>query len=131
MNKDYQSWHAKKAEIENKESRVYFHEREIWFAHLGTNIGYEQDGKGKNFGRPVIVFRKFNNIVFWAIPLTTKNKVGKFYMSIDIGDGLKRAAILSQVRLIDAKRLYFKIGVIDVIAHKNLEEQIINLCRSM
>ena len=72
MKKDFESWHNKKIEIDNKESRVFFHEREIWFTHLGSNVGFEQDGKGELFGRPVLVFRKFNNRAFWAIPLTTR-----------------------------------------------------------
>jgi len=129
MKKDFQVWHNKKENIEDKEKRVFFHEREIWFCHLGTNVGFEQDGKGENFSRPVIVFRKFNNEVFWAIPLTTRNKGGKFYMTIDLEDGIHRMAILSQLRLIDAKRIYFKIGVINKKTHKSLEEKIIKLCQ--
>ncbi len=129
MKKDFESWHNKKIEIDNKESRVFFHEREIWFTHLGSNVGFEQDGKGELFGRPVIVFRKFNNIVFWAIPLTTRSKTGKYYIPVELGDGIKRMAIVSQLRLIDAKRIYQKIGIIDVMTHKELEERIIELCK--
>jgi mRNA interferase MazF len=129
MKKDFQIWHNKKENVENKEKRVFFHEREIWFCHLGTNVGFEQDGKGENFSRPVIVFRKFNKEVFWAVPLTTKTKSGKFYTTINLKDGVHRMAILSQLRLIDAKRIYFKIGVIDEETHKLLEEKIIKICQ--
>jgi len=129
MQKDFQTWHNKKTTIDDKENRIFFHEREIWFSHLGTNIGFEQDGKGENFGRPVIVFRKFNNEVFWAIPLTTRNKGGKFYLEIDLSDGIHRMAVLSQLRLIDAKRIYQKIAVISEETHKNLEQRIIKLCQ--
>ncbi len=127
MKKDFKIWHNKKSTIDEKEVRVFFHEREIWFSHLGTNVGFEQDGKGENFGRPVIVFRKFNNEVFWGIPLTTRNKGGRFYIPIDLGDGIHRMAILSQLRLLDAKRLYQKIGVISEETEKILEEAIIKL----
>lgn len=129
MKKDFKIWHDKKSTIDEKEARVFFHEREIWFSHLGTNVGFEQDGKGENFGRPVIVFRKFNNEVFWGIPLTTRNKGGRFYTPIDLGDGIHRMAILSQLRLLDAKRLYQKIGVISEETEKLLEEAIIKLCK--
>jgi hypothetical protein len=27
----------------------YVKEREVWYAHLGVNVGVEEDGKGKNF----------------------------------------------------------------------------------
>ena len=131
MHKDFWSWHTKKNELDEKSERVFFHEREIWFCHLGTNVGFEQDGKGENFGRPVIVFRKFNKEVFWAVPLTTRDKGGKFYLPIDLKDGIHRMAILSQLRLIDAKRLYQKIGVISEEIHKELEERIIKLCKGL
>jgi len=130
MEKDFQHWHDKKSEIDEKPSRVFFHEREIWFSHLGTNVGFEQDGKGETFGRPVVVFRKFNNEVFWAIPLTTRRKGGRFYVPIELGDGIHRMAILSQLRLLDAKRLYQKIGVISMETDKLLEESVINLCKN-
>lgn len=131
MNKDFKRWHTKKTEVNDKIPRLFFHEREIWFCHLGTNVGFEQDGKGELFGRPIVVFRKFNNQVFWAIPLTTKNKNGRFYLPIDLKDGLHRMAILSQLRLLDAKRLYQKVGFIDKDTHKILEEKIIGLCRGL
>ena len=118
-------------EVDEKESRLFFYEREIWFCHLGTNVGFEQDGKGELFGRPVIIFRKFNNQVFWAVPLTTKEKIGKFYFHIDLNDNIHRMAILSQLRLLDARRLYQKIGMINVDDHRILEEKIIELCKGL
>jgi len=129
MEKDFWTWHSKKEKVDKKETRVFFHEREIWFCHLGTNVGFEQDGKGENFGRPVIVFRKFNKEVFWGIPLTTREKGGKFYFPITMGDDEPRKAILSQLRLLDAKRLYQKISTIDFKTCKNLEEAIVKLAQ--
>ena len=129
MEKDFRTWHNKKEKVDEKEARVFFHEREIWFCHLGTNVGFEQDGKGENFGRPVVVFRKFNKEVFWGVPLTTREKGGKFYLSIPTGNDESRKAILSQLRLLDAKGLYQKIGTIDSETHKSLEEAIIALAR--
>src|SRR6266566_1019469 len=46
MPKDFAKWHTRKSEIDQREPRVFFHEREIWFCHLGANVGFEQDGKG-------------------------------------------------------------------------------------
>ncbi len=129
MQKDFWSWHGHKEKVDSKEKRVFFHEREIWFCHLGTNIGFEQDGKGQNFARPVIIFRKFNKEVFWGVPLTTRDKGGKFYLPIDLGDGMTRMAILSQLKLLDAKRLYQKIGFIDVPTFQSLEDRIVALCK--
>ena len=131
MKKDFRKWHSKKTTIDEKESRVFFHERVIWFAHLGANVGFEQDGKGESFGRPVLVFRKFNKEVFWGVPLTTREKGGKFYLPIELGDGVPRKAILSQLRLFDAKRLYQKVATVNVATHKTLEGAIIKLARGL
>lgn len=109
--KDYNLWHKLKTWIHNDNHRLFFHEREIWFCFLGSNVGFEQDGKGGEFLRPVIVVKKFNNQIFWGIPLTSTLKDSKYYLVIEF-DGRKNSAILSQLRLIDAKRLKYKIGVL-------------------
>lgn len=110
MKKDYKQWHSKKSIINNIGKAPFFHEREIWFCHLGSNVGFEQDGSGQDFLRPIIVFRKFNNNIFWAIPLTTTLKQTKFYFVFSFESGNSSSAILSQIRLIDARRLSHKIG---------------------
>lgn len=69
MKKDFKKWHDKKSQVNEIEVRPFFHEREIWYCTIGANVGFEQDGSGEDFLRPVIVFRKFNSEIFWAIPL--------------------------------------------------------------
>ena len=128
MDKDFKKWHGKKQDIDKSANRVYFHEREVWWCSIGINVGFEQDGKGDRFARPVIIFKKFNNEVCWAIPLTTKLKSGKFYLSVNLEDSIKRSAILSQLRLVDSKRLYQKIGVIDNKTYKVLIDKVVGLC---
>jgi mRNA interferase MazF len=108
--KDYSIWHTEKSAVEENKIRPGFYEREVWFCIMGTNIGYEQDGRGDKFLRPVVVIKKFNNEVLWAVPLTTKEKQGKYYSSFTLGEAGVSTAILSQLRLIDAKRLEYKIG---------------------
>lgn len=88
---------------ESKED-LYFYEREIWWASLGANIGFEQDGKNEMYERPVLVFKKFNENVFWALPLTSKQKEGKYYLKTEY-NGEVYNIILSQLRLISSKRL--------------------------
>jgi len=113
MLKDFFHWHKKKSDIHNDtQSRVYFNEREIWWCSLGLNVGYEQDGKGEDFTRPIIILKQFNKEVFWALPLTTRPKVGKYYFPVDLGDGKERRITLSQLRLVDAKRLRNKFAVL-------------------
>ena len=111
MQKDFQKWHNLKKEIHTEAKRVLFHEREIWWCCLGANVGFEQDGKNETFERPVIIFRKFNNEIFWALPITTKQKSGKYYYSYS-REGKAFSIILSQMRLLDAKRLLRKITIL-------------------
>lgn len=114
MEKDYKKWTPLKRELHNEVGRLFFHEREVWYCHLGENIGFEQDGQGELFLRPVVIVRKFNNEVFWGIPLTRTEKKLPFYFSFmlqtESGPAGKSTAVLSQIRLIDAKRLRRLIG---------------------
>ena len=129
MKKDFDNWNNKKIRVHQEESRVFFHEREVWWCRIGLNIGYEQDGKGGNFSRPVIIFKKFNNEVCWIIPLSTKIKRGKFYIQVDLKDKIQRVAVISQLRLIDAKRLYQKINMLSKYDYKNIQSAVIDLCQ--
>ena len=58
--------------------------REVWFAHLGINVGNEEDGKGKTFQRPVLILKKVGNMFFVA-PMTTKGRDDKFYHTLPEG----------------------------------------------
>ena len=115
MYKDFKFWHNVKSFINNHKERLYFYEKEVWFCSLGNNIGYEQDGKGLQYLRPVIVIKKFNNEVFWALPLTKTIKQGKYYHSLLLRGSVENCAVLSQLRLIDSKRLKYKIDYISTI----------------
>jgi len=107
--KDFDSWNDQKKVIDSSSNKKTFHEREIWFIKIGENVGFEQNGKGGEFLRPVIIFKKFSKNVFLGIPLTKTVKNTKFYASFEF-KGLTSSAILSQVRLFDSKRLSYSIG---------------------
>lgn len=122
MHKDFQKWHILKETLHHEAARVLFHEREIWWCALGTNVGFEQDGKNDTFERPVIVFRKFNNEIFWALPITTREKSGKYYYSYHHGNkGF--SVILSQMRLLDGKRLLRKVGFLSKREFEELDRR--------
>ena len=86
-----------------------FKEREVWWCSLGVNVGDEQDGKGSSFTRPVLVLKKFNRNVFVGIPLSTQLKENQFYHRIHFR-GIEQSLLLSQIRLMDAKRFRDKMG---------------------
>ncbi|MEK7569235.1 MAG: type II toxin-antitoxin system PemK/MazF family toxin [Patescibacteria group bacterium] len=117
MNKEYSEWHQKKKVLNEREDMdtIFFREKEVWWTALGVNIGFEQDGKGEEFRRPVLILKKFNKYAVLAVPLTTKVKEGnKYYVQCSIiDDGIPRMAIISQIRLIDTKRFIDKLGVAD------------------
>ncbi len=111
MDQDYNNWNINKKQLANA-SRVYFHKGEIWFASIGKNIGDEEDGKHDSFERPILIVRKFNNNIFLGVPLTSnEEKDGKYYHKLISFTG--STAILSQIRLFDAKRLLRLMGKID------------------
>lgn len=122
--KDYSGWHTIKTVVNNDKARPRFHEREIWFATLGANVGFEQDGRGEKYLRPVVVIRKFNNEVCLAVPLTKNQKKGIHYYTFSYEDGIISTAILSQVRLIDSKRLNYKSGYIPLEDFRKLKEKL-------
>lgn len=110
MQKDFEGWNKKKLVTHEHKERPLFREADVWFAQLGENIGYEQDGRGEDFLRPTVVVKKFNSSVLWVIPLTKTQKTGKYYFSFSFMNNVVSVAILSQLRLIDAKRLQYRIG---------------------
>lgn len=123
MLEKFLSWHRQKNDIDEHKVRPFFHEREMWFTSLGVNVGYEQDGRGDKFLRPVLVLKKFNNQVLWGIPLTRTEKQGKYYFSFTTSLG-QSTAILSQLRLIDSKRLEYKIADIDQADFESIKEKL-------
>ena len=129
MQKNFDEWNVKKQETENVQKRLFFHEREIWWCKLGENIGFEQDGKGKSFSRPVVVYKKFNNEICLVLPLTTKNKNGKYYLPVMCKDGSTRSVILSQIRLIDSKRFLEKVETLPVDTFKAITKAVIDILR--
>ena len=41
LKKDYQKWHQEKTMIEHGDNqRVFFHEREVWWCSIGSNVGF-------------------------------------------------------------------------------------------
>ena len=84
---------------------LFFRDGEVWWVHLGVNIGYEIDGKNDNFARPVIVLRKYNKYSFLALLLTTNPKFSPWKRPIGLVGGKQAFAVLSQLRNIDSRRL--------------------------
>ena len=63
-------------------------------------------------GIAVLIFKKFNQKIFFGFPLTSKLKIGPFYSQFSL-QGREYTVLLSQLRLFDAKRLTRKYLTVD------------------
>ncbi len=126
MHKDFTKWNKIKADVNNKERKIFFNEREIWWCILGLNVGSEQDGKNNKFERPVLIIKKFNKNMFWGIPLTSKIKEDKNYHQINYNNH-SNSIILSQLKLISSKRLLRR----SVRLPSNKFQEIVNQIKSL
>jgi mRNA-degrading endonuclease toxin of MazEF toxin-antitoxin module len=113
MEKMFDDWNAKKKEIHLRADAPFYGERELWWCSLGVNVGFEQDGSGKKYDRPVLILRGFSKETCLVIPLTTSVQQHPLRPSIGIVEGKDAHALLSQMRIIDTKRLIRKIGFLD------------------
>ncbi len=124
MNKDLDRWNILKKQVECSKQLIKFRQRDIIFMKIGANIGYEQDGKGDEFLRPVLVYKKFSNRTFLGIPLTSKKKIDKFHFEFEFSKDKKSYAILSQIRLFDVKRASYKNKTINNSEYEKLEKRL-------
>ena len=109
--KKFNEWNEVKKGINTREKFVIFKERDVFWASIGENIGFEQNGKSELFSRPVLVLKKFSNNMFFGIPLSTQLKQGNFFFEFEL-NGAKSSALLVQGRLFDSKRLEKRLGMI-------------------
>ncbi len=113
MQKDFDHWSNHKKQIHSKNENKLYHAREIWWCALGVNVGFEQDGTGRDNERPVLILKGFSKQVCLVIPLTTSRKKNPYHISLGIVNERIAFAIISQIRLIDTKRLINKIGFLE------------------
>jgi len=109
MEKDYLKWHELKSVINDLPIIQYCYEGEVWWVSIGHNVGYEEDGKGPDFTRPVLIVKKFSYRFIFGVPLSTTSKVGRYYYEFQSSPMFK-TALLSQARCFDTKRLYKRMG---------------------
>ncbi|MEI8337614.1 MAG: type II toxin-antitoxin system PemK/MazF family toxin [bacterium] len=119
----------KKIDSETNIAEKFPKEGEIWMTHLGKNIGYEQNGAGESFSRPVLITKKFNNQMFWIIPLSTKQKNFDFYYNYINSEGLKVSVILAQLKLLSVKRLKRKMGDMEKTKFIEIRNKLKIFCR--
>src|SRR3989338_5755366 len=112
MEKEFDKWNKVKKRTNAESPRLYT-VREIWWCRFGINIGTEQDGKGEWYVRPCVILRGFGPDACLVVPITTSPR--KHALRIPIGkiEGEEAKANLSQIRVVDTKRLQSRIGFLE------------------
>jgi len=106
---EFNNWNRQKQQISKRTKVRRFHQREIVWLRIGVNIGREQNGKNEFFLRPVLIIKKINSETFIGVPLTTKNRRGRFIVPFEIY-GRKQYALIAQLRMFDARRIFSSMG---------------------
>ena len=111
MHKDFAGWHIQKTTINNLEHAQYFREGEVCWTAIGHNVGHEEDGKGAKYARPVLIIRKFNQMLFFGVPISSTNRSGRYYHPVQIDESHSKV-LLSHLREFDSRRLINKIATL-------------------
>lgn len=79
--KNFLQWFELKPSLDQNNYQPRFaKESELWWCHLGENIGSEISGKGVSFARPCIILVKFLKYSFFVIPCSTQIKEGSWFV---------------------------------------------------
>lgn len=129
--KNLDGWNNFKKKLDNRGEIPMFKERDIWWTAIGHNIGVEENGKGDEFKRPVLIIKKFNSLMFWGVPMTTVEKSGQYYYKLEhVNDkGVRRTSylMLSHLRTYDSRRLMQKYGMVDENSFKKIKAKVCDL----
>lgn len=120
--KQFDEWNEIKKKTVDEQTRLYT-VREIWWTRLGVNIGTEQNGKGKWFVRPCVIVRGFGPDSCLVVPLTTSAREHPLRVALGMIDGKESKANLSQIRVVDTRRLEQKIGFLDKMLFEELRKK--------
>jgi mRNA interferase MazF len=119
----FKNWTKLKIRIHVSEREISFKEGQVWWASLGQNIGVEANGKNTDFERPIVIVKKFNEESFIGVPLSSKEKVGRYYLKLKDIQGKSSIVNLSQVRIMSSKRLIREI-------EESISESDLNIIKS-
>jgi mRNA interferase MazF len=127
MKKEFTQWNNIKENIHTHGESKFYHAREIWWCSIGVNVGYEQDGSGEEYRRPVLILKGFSKETCLVVPLTTSTHSHPLRVTVGTIHGKEATALLSQIRVVDTKRLVRKIGYLN----KGIFEDIRKAARGM
>lgn len=126
MKKEFDAWNTKKQGLDKTKRELLFKEGEIWWCAIGKNIGEEVYGKGEEFRRPVVIFRKLTSNSCLAIPTTTKPRNGSWYHHLKVADK-DRWVMMNQMRFISANRLWVRESSLSASEFNELKKSVAKL----
>ena len=123
MEKDFDTWNVLKKKI-NKLNSKRHHKKEIWWSVWGLNIGFEEDGKGTLFERPVLIIKVLSRSTCIVLPLTSSEGENKNRVDIGLVNDIRSKVILSQIKVIDTRRLTDRICILDACIFEKVKKAI-------
>jgi mRNA-degrading endonuclease toxin of MazEF toxin-antitoxin module len=97
------AWTKLKIRVCSRPDDEYRDEGAVWWAHVGENVGSEQNGKNQDFDRPVLIVKKVGPTMVWVVPLTSKAPRRPWLLPLTTNR--PGSVIISQLRSISSKRL--------------------------
>lgn len=125
--KDFDAWNPEKMRLDTHEENRWCSPRDMWWCQMGVNVGFEQDGKGSKFLRPVIVLRNFGIHTALIVPLTTNIKKKPYLVPIGNPFDRESSVVVTQIRLVDTKRLIEKAGKLEEGVFDNVKRAVKDL----
>jgi len=125
----FDKWNEKKKTTNFDGAYPHFLPGQIWWAQMGQNIATEVAGKGDDFLRPVVIMQRVYGNACLAIPLTTTERQGDYYLRFQDSKGKTQYALLTQIRYLDGKRLKYQRSDIKKEDLDNLREAFCRLIK--
>lgn len=101
---------------------IYPKIREIWWVSIGQNIGVEINGKNKNFERPVVIMKVFNNFSALVAPISSTVKKDKYCIQFKNEKDEENIIKMSQIRSMSTKRFIRKVGDLNIEDFEKIRE---------
>ena len=124
MQKDFDGWNEDKKALHKQAHAPLYREREVRWCHFGINVGFEQDGTGAGHARPALILKGLSRKVCIVVPLTTSTKKNPYHVPIGTVGDREAFVIISQIRLVDTKRLEKRLAIIDKDTFENIRKAV-------
>lgn len=102
-------WMSTKSRIQLSKRELFPKQREMWWVHLGQNVGAEINGKHRRFERPVLVIATFNAATLFVAPITSTLSGRPSLIEFN-NMGTQRSVNIFQLRTLSVKRFDRKIS---------------------